>query len=90
MATGISVKIAVTLRAIVISSTRASSEAYPKSDRAGDDADFYAKVGDEYSNRLPGNSSGPRKLEYFIHVDSHTGYASFYTDRCYALQGCPQ
>ena len=66
---------------------KAAGEEFPVG-QAGDDADFYAKEGDLYrsGHEIPEDPEN----EYFIHVDSHTGYASFYEDRCYALQGCPQ
>ena len=56
--------------------------------QVGDDADFYAKIGDACSNGhdIPDDPEN----EYFIHVNTQLGYASFYKDRCYALQGCEQ
>ena len=63
-------------------------EEYPVG-QAGDDAQFYARTGDEACidgecGPLPGLDNN----DYWIHIDS-LGYVSFYENRCNALLGCP-
>lgn len=73
---------------------KSDSEDYPIGE-TGDDAQFYARTGDEActggSETEPpecGPLPGIDNDDYWIHVNE-LGYVSFYKDRCQALLGCP-
>ena len=67
---------------------KSNSEEFPTGEQ-GDDAQFYARTGDEACidgkcGPLPGLDNG----DYWIHINE-LGYVSFYNDRCQAVLGCP-
>ena len=67
---------------------KSDAEDYP-TDKFGDDAQFYARTGDnacqgDVCEDLPGIDVD----DYWIHINN-LGYVSFYRDRCLAILGCP-
>jgi len=64
---------------------KTDTESYPDG-QFGDDAQFYAREGDEVDGEIiPGCDD---EGGYWIHIDD-LGRVSFYSNRCDALAGCP-